>query len=381
MSNYTLKGIIVYGFARQVWHNEKKSMKLPGEYGQWIKTFNYPEKNVVIQTLDGRIFNATGQSAPTQPRVCTFKTFMDCKPLTFNGTEGAIGLLHWIEKVEYVFAVCECPAANWVKFATGTLEGNVLSWWKAQVQMLGLVDANATPWNDFKNLIKEEYYHRDGIHKLETEYYELKMVGSKIKTYTKQSNDYAALCPNMSQRAYRRIELYIRGLVPEIRSLVTSANLPTIQQVVRLAHRLTDQAVEQGKLPKRISATAETFGDNKRKWDGNQGKDANPTQTPAQQRKFKNNKGPQQHGGYQGNRPKCNKCNRHHNGPRERKRYQRCNKPGHEAKDCRSPYPARQNQSQQQQEQGNNHGCYHYGAVDDFNENKYMPKTKLPARS
>ena len=69
---------------------------------------------------------------------------MDCKPLPFNGTEGAIGLLHWIEKVEAVFAVCECPPANWVKFATGTLEGNALSWWKAQIQMFGLETANVT---------------------------------------------------------------------------------------------------------------------------------------------------------------------------------------------------------------------------------------------
>ncbi|KAJ0898041.1 putative retrotransposon gag domain-containing protein [Helianthus annuus] len=121
------------------------------------------------------------------------------KPLPFNGTEGAIGLLHWIEKVEAVFAVYECPPANWVKFATGTLEGNALSWWKAQIQMFGLETANATAWEDFKDMIKEECCHRDDIHKLKNEYFELKMVGSEIEAYTKQSNDYAALCPNMSR--------------------------------------------------------------------------------------------------------------------------------------------------------------------------------------
>ncbi|MFS8009102.1 putative transcription factor B3-Domain family [Helianthus anomalus] len=47
---------MVYGFAGQVWNNEKKSMKLPGKYGEWIKTINYSEKNAVIRTLDGRIF-------------------------------------------------------------------------------------------------------------------------------------------------------------------------------------------------------------------------------------------------------------------------------------------------------------------------------------
>ncbi|KAJ0548050.1 putative transcription factor interactor and regulator CCHC(Zn) family [Helianthus annuus] len=312
-----------------------------------------------------RITLTTGQHAPVQPRVCTFKTFMDCKPLPFNGTEGAIGLLHWIEKVEAVFAVCECPPANWVKFATGTLEGSALSWWKAQIQMLGLETANATAWEDFKDMIKEEYCHRDDIHKLEDEYYGLKMVGSEIETYTKLSNDYAALCPNMSRPMYRRIELYVKGLVPEIRSHVTSANLTTIQPVVRLAHKLTNQAVEEGRLPNRISAAEGTPSDGKRKWDGNQGKDANPTQAPAQQRKTENNKGPQQQGGYRGSYPKCNKCNRHHNGACNKSQCQRCNKMGHEAKDCRSQFPARQNQQQpqQQQQQGNNRACFKCGAT------------------
>ncbi|KAM0010769.1 putative DNA-binding pseudobarrel domain superfamily [Helianthus debilis subsp. tardiflorus] len=44
------------GFVARVWKNDKKSRKLPVDYGEWIKTFAYPEKNVVIRTPDGRIF-------------------------------------------------------------------------------------------------------------------------------------------------------------------------------------------------------------------------------------------------------------------------------------------------------------------------------------
>ena len=86
---------------------------------------------------------AGGQHA--QPPVCTFKNFMDCRPSTFSGTEGAVGLLHWFEKLESVFEMCECPEARRVKYATGTLEGIALTWWNAQVQILGLAAANATP--------------------------------------------------------------------------------------------------------------------------------------------------------------------------------------------------------------------------------------------
>ncbi|KAJ0490395.1 putative retrotransposon gag domain-containing protein [Helianthus annuus] len=178
--------------------------------------------------------------------------------------------------------MCECPEDCRVKFATGALEGAALTCWKAQVQLLGLAVANATPWNDFKELIKEEYCSRDDIHKLEVEFFNLKMMGSEIEAYTKRSNELAILCPTMADPPIKRIELYLKVLVPEIQSHVTSANLGTIQQVIRLAHRLTDQAVEQNKLPKRISATTtDAPSDNKRKWDGNSGKGSTAVQSQS----------------------------------------------------------------------------------------------------
>ncbi|KAJ0640579.1 putative transcription factor interactor and regulator CCHC(Zn) family [Helianthus annuus] len=305
---------------------------------------------------------------------------MDCRPNTFSGTEGAVGLLHWFEKLESVFEMCECPEARRVKFATGTLEGIALTWWNAQVQILGLAAANATPWNDFKELIKREYCTREDIHKLEDELYNLKMVGSEIEAYTKRSNELAVLCPTMVDPPYKRIELYLKGLAPEIQSHVTSANLDNIQEIQRLAHRITDQAVDQNKLPKRVSATATvtpsatpvTLSDNKRKWEGDSSKASVSVQSQNQQRKTGNYQSPNQQssgshrqGGYRGNLPKCNNCNRHHSGQCNRGRCQRCLKMGHEAKDCRSPRPANQNQQQppaQQNQQQGNKGCYNCGA-------------------
>ncbi|KAF5776995.1 putative DNA-binding pseudobarrel domain superfamily [Helianthus annuus] len=53
---HTLKGDMVYGFVARIWKNDKKSLKLPAGYRDWIKTFAYPEKNAVIRTLDGWVF-------------------------------------------------------------------------------------------------------------------------------------------------------------------------------------------------------------------------------------------------------------------------------------------------------------------------------------
>ncbi|KAK1427857.1 hypothetical protein QVD17_16555 [Tagetes erecta] len=199
------------------------------------------------------------------PPVCTFSDFMDCKPHTFNGIDGATKMLQWFDKLESVFQMCNCPVDSRVKFASGTLEGTALRFWNRQVQLMGIEMANATPWAEFKTLFTEEYCARDDVRKLEDELWNHKMIGSDIETYTTRANELAALCPQMVVPETKRIEFYIKGLVPEIRMSVTSAHPTTIQSAVRMAKRITDQAVELGTLPAKGSSRV---NEGKRKWEG-----------------------------------------------------------------------------------------------------------------
>ncbi|MFS7943077.1 hypothetical protein Hanom_Chr06g00496041 [Helianthus anomalus] len=78
-----LKATMVYGFALQVWDCKKKSMV-------WINTFNYPAKNAVIRTLDGRLFN-----------VKVFK--IGCDFFFFNG---------WLDMI----TALKIPSKSWLVF-------------------------------------------------------------------------------------------------------------------------------------------------------------------------------------------------------------------------------------------------------------------------
>ena len=131
---------------------------------------------------------------------------MDCKPHVFTGADGAVSLIRWIEKVESVFDKCGCPEADKVRYATGTLEGEALTWWNTQVQILGVYMANGTPWNEFKELLTEVYCPRDEVQKLEHEYNNLQMQGADIKGYTTRFNELVTLCPNLTQHNHRKIE-------------------------------------------------------------------------------------------------------------------------------------------------------------------------------
>ncbi|GKG12767.1 hypothetical protein Tco_0347004 [Tanacetum coccineum] len=46
-----------------------------------------------------------GGAGPAAPEItgCTYVTFMKCDPQPFKGTEGAVGLCQWFEKLESVF--------------------------------------------------------------------------------------------------------------------------------------------------------------------------------------------------------------------------------------------------------------------------------------
>ncbi|GJX82852.1 hypothetical protein Tco_0332333 [Tanacetum coccineum] len=65
------------------------------------------------------------------------KTFTNCKPHTFNRTEGVVGLKRWFKKIEQVFEICKCAEDDKVKFAVCTFEGRALTWWNRKCFRIG----------------------------------------------------------------------------------------------------------------------------------------------------------------------------------------------------------------------------------------------------
>ncbi|KAD5960422.1 hypothetical protein E3N88_11894 [Mikania micrantha] len=235
----------------------------------------------VVDRINGKVLENLKYSSENlnAAKGCSFKAFLSCHPHKFQGTEGAVGLLRWIEKLESVFSMSECSEENRVKYATGTLEGPALTWWNTHVQTLGLETANSIPWENFTRMLHEEFCPRDEIRKLEEEFWVHKMVGSEIEKYCTRFHELCKLCPAMVTPEYKKIEQFISGLPEQIQSMVTAFDHSTIQPLIRLAHKLTDQA---------------------------------------------------------GNSPKCNSCNYHHFGPCKRGKCTNCGRNGHLAKECRS---------------------------------------------
>nr|GFA32613.1 putative reverse transcriptase domain-containing protein [Tanacetum cinerariifolium] len=120
------------------------------------------QRNSVV---NGDTSNTTGTGPrtvrPTQE--CTYKDYLNCRPLKFNGTEGVIGLTRWFERTEFVFSISNCIVENQVKFASCTLIGSALTWWNSHMRVVSQEVAYAIPWRTLKQMMTAKYYPRGEI--------------------------------------------------------------------------------------------------------------------------------------------------------------------------------------------------------------------------
>nr|GEV14195.1 putative reverse transcriptase domain-containing protein [Tanacetum cinerariifolium] len=156
---------------------------------------------------------------PTLPELtrCTYAIFIKCDLLLFNGTEGAVGLCQWFEKLELVFQISECKEKDRVKFAMATLRGRALTWWNRRMKAMGIEDANSIPWSEVRKWMTEEFCPRIVIQRMEQELYNLRMKGMDIDWYTNRFHELALLCPGMVEPEAVKVEQYLRGLSKSIR--------------------------------------------------------------------------------------------------------------------------------------------------------------------
>nr|GFC77030.1 reverse transcriptase domain-containing protein [Tanacetum cinerariifolium]GFC97974.1 reverse transcriptase domain-containing protein [Tanacetum cinerariifolium] len=83
-----------------------------------------------MENTDNKNRNPEPREAPVAKK-CSYEEFMSFQPFNFKGLKGAIGLILWFERTESVFSCSNCTKDYKVKFATGTLTEEALSWWNS----------------------------------------------------------------------------------------------------------------------------------------------------------------------------------------------------------------------------------------------------------
>ncbi|GJX34634.1 hypothetical protein Tco_0246191 [Tanacetum coccineum] len=125
---------------------------------------------------DGSQNLRSGTERPTcTPRECTYKDFLNCRPLNFKGTEGVVVLSQWFEKMESVFHISNCAPEN----------------------------------QALKKMTTVKYCPRGEIKKLEIEIWNLKVKGTDITSYTLRFQELALMCGRMFPEESDEVEKYV----------------------------------------------------------------------------------------------------------------------------------------------------------------------------
>ncbi|GJW80884.1 putative reverse transcriptase domain-containing protein [Tanacetum coccineum] len=148
-------------------------------------------------------------------RQCSYKEFMSFQSINFK----------------------DCK----VKFATGTLTEEALSWWNSFAQPIGIEESYKITWVDFKKLLIKKYCPRTEVQKMEDEFYHLTAKGNDLKTYVRRFQELATLCPTMVPDSEKIMEVFIGGLPRSIEGNVTVSKPQTLEEAINTAQRLMDQ--------------------------------------------------------------------------------------------------------------------------------------------
>ncbi|GKF06740.1 hypothetical protein Tco_0037408, partial [Tanacetum coccineum] len=165
----------------------------------------------VTATLEAQAANIANTDNTTRPRKapvarqCSYKEFISCQPINFRGTKGAIGLIHWFERIESVFSRSNCIEDYKVKFATGTLTKEALSWWNSFSQPIGIEEAYKITW------------------------------GNDLKTYVRRFQELETLCPTMVPDYEKMIEVFIGGLPRSIEGNITASKPQTLEEAINIS--------------------------------------------------------------------------------------------------------------------------------------------------
>nr|GEU44753.1 putative reverse transcriptase domain-containing protein [Tanacetum cinerariifolium] len=205
-------------------------------------------------------------------RECTFQDFLKCKPHTFSGTEGIVGLTRWFKKMETVFNISNCPLKYQVKYVTCTLQNSALTWCNSHKRTIGVDAAYAMKWARLMKLMTKVYCPKNEVQKMETELWNLTVKGNDLTAYTQRFQELILLRTRMVPDEEDRVERFIGGVPDNIQGNVIAANPAKLQDAIRIANQLMD---------KKLQGYAARSAENKRRME------SNPRDNRRQQLSFK----------------------------------------------------------------------------------------------
>ncbi|GJT45693.1 zinc finger, CCHC-type, retrotransposon gag domain protein [Tanacetum coccineum] len=124
------------------------------------------------------------RNAEAQRDECSYKAFLNCNPAEFPGDRDPVIVTNWVKDIEDIFEISECSTRQRVKYASHLLKGEARHWWDMIKIACGDDVASVMTWEEFKDLVMENYSPQGLMDKLEEEFLKLQQNDMTVPKYT-----------------------------------------------------------------------------------------------------------------------------------------------------------------------------------------------------
>ncbi|CAA0822240.1 Unknown protein, partial [Striga hermonthica] len=142
--------------------------------------------------------------------------FRDYHAEKFSGQGDPRIVDEWIQGLEFIFEVMECPDRYRVVCAQLQLTGDARLWWNAYWSMRPGEKAGCT-WDMFKNLVRDKYYPSYYQAEMERQFLALQQGTRTVDEYEREFTRLAGFAPDLVRTEAQRAQRFIDGLYPAVR--------------------------------------------------------------------------------------------------------------------------------------------------------------------
>ncbi|CAA0839461.1 Unknown protein, partial [Striga hermonthica] len=143
----------------------------------------------------------------------------------------------WIQGLELIFEVMDCPDRYHVICAKLQLTGDARLWWNAYWSMRPGEKEGCT-WERLKELVREKYYPTYYRAEMERQFLSLKQGTRSVDEYEREFTRLAAFVPDLVRTEAQRAQRFIDGLYPAVRHNIVGHRTQTYARDASIAQEV-----------------------------------------------------------------------------------------------------------------------------------------------
>ncbi|XP_076960899.1 uncharacterized protein LOC143637385 [Bidens hawaiensis] len=128
---------------------------------------------------------------------CSYKTYQTFKPKNFDGSDGIIAALGWLEEMEAINVISKFSKEEAIQYSSKSFKGEALQWWNTLIQAKGRLNMYKLSWGEFKDLVIRKFCPMNEKNEIQIKFLNYKVVGTNLKDYNTKFLEYCRIVPHL----------------------------------------------------------------------------------------------------------------------------------------------------------------------------------------